>query len=108
MNRVDGAFGAIFIDREGEAIAQYATLPKDEIKLMGAYFGIIWLALKRLTERSIGFPATEVMITLDNGICLMTPLQKEYLIILTLKPAGNIGQARRWMKWASEEIQKEI
>ena len=100
--------GALFIDREGEAIASYTVLSNEEIKLMGAHYGIVWSEAEELAERYFGSPPVELILSLEKGICFTKQIEKDYLIFLILKPSGNLGQARRWIKWASDQISQEI
>ena len=106
--QVHGALGAIFIDREGEAISQYANFSSERIKLMGAHYGIAWLEAQDLTGRHLQSSSPEMILWMEKGICLMKPLEKDYLVFLILEPSGSVGQARRWLGWALEEIRKEI
>jgi hypothetical protein len=39
---VPGAWGAIFVDFEGEAVDLYATNDAYEVKLAGAHAGLLW------------------------------------------------------------------
>lgn len=103
-----GAVGAIFLDREGEEIAHYTTLPGEEMKLMGAHYGIVWLEMAEIAHRRLDSPAAEAIFVTEKGICLMRPVQKEYMILLLVRPSEGIGQARRWLGWAAAEIQREI
>ncbi|HEY5599959.1 MAG TPA: hypothetical protein VIK48_04645, partial [Candidatus Manganitrophaceae bacterium] len=80
----------------------------EEIKLMGASYGIVWFEIEALMGRTAGLRPTEIVISSERGICLMKPLQKDYFLFLVFNPAGNLGQARRWMRWAVEEIQREM
>jgi predicted regulator of Ras-like GTPase activity (Roadblock/LC7/MglB family) len=106
--RVHGALGAIFLDREGEAISQYATFPPEKLKLMGAHYAIAWLEAQGSAGRYGGSAGGELILWVEKGICLMRPLEKDYLVFLILEPSGSVGQARRWLEWALEEIRKEI
>lgn len=106
--RVEGAVGSIFIDREGEEVAHYAALPDEEIKLMGAHYGILWSELEALVRRHLDTRLRETIFFHEKGIGLMRPLQKDYLVFLLLKPSGSVGQARRWLKSAVPELEKEI
>lgn len=103
-----GAIGAVFVDREGEAIAQYTARLGDEINLMGAHYGIVWLEMEAIAHRYLTSPAAEAIILSEKGICLMRPVQKEYMVLLIVSPSDGIGQARRWLRWAVAEIQREI
>lgn len=103
-----GAVGAIFLDREGEEIAHYTSLSGDEMKLMGAHYGIVWLEIEAIVSRHLASSAGEAIFAAEKGICLMRPVQKEYMVLLLVNPSEGIGQARRWLRWAAAEIQKEI
>lgn len=106
--QVHGALGAIFIDREGEAISEYTTLSSEKIRLMGAHYGIVWQQIAELTGRYFKSSNAETIFWVERGICLMKPLEKDYLVFLILEPSGSVGQARRWLAWALDEIRREI
>ncbi len=108
VSQTEGAFGAIFFDREGEEIAHYTTLSGDEMKLIGAHFGIVWLEMEMMINHLLTSSTAEAIFVSEKGICLMRPVPKEYLILLIIHPSGGTGQARRWFHWAVGEIQKEI
>lgn len=108
VEETSGAQGAIFVDREGEAIAHYPAGAGDEMKLVGAHYGIVWLGLEALVRRHLKWPMREAILHLEKGVCLMRPLQGQYLLLLLLHPSGVMGQARRRLMWAAGEIQKEI
>lgn len=103
-----GAIGAIFLDREGEEIAHYTILSGDEMKLMGAHYGIVWLEMEVMLQRHLASSAAEAMFVAEKGICFMRLVQKEYMILLLVNPSEAIGQARCWLRWAAAEIEKEI
>ncbi|MBI3805539.1 MAG: hypothetical protein HY282_17460 [Nitrospirae bacterium] len=108
VDETSEAIGAIFIDREGEAIAHYSTRSGDEMKLVGAHYGIIWLELETVVQQYLKSSISETILTLERGICLLRPLQGEYLLLLVIAPSGGMGQARRWLRWAASEIQLEL
>lgn len=103
-----GAVGAIFLDREGEEIAHHSILDGDEMKLVGAHYGIVWLEMESMVNRHLAASAAEVIFVSEKGICLLQPVQKEYMVLLIVGPSEGIGQARRWLRWAVSEIQKEL
>jgi len=90
-----GAVGAIFLDREGEEIAHYTTLSGDEMKLIGAHYGIAWLEMETMVSRHLAASAAEAILVAEKGICLMRPVEKDYMILLIVNSSGGIGQARR-------------
>jgi len=108
VTEVHGALGAIFIDREGESISHYTTLTAEKIKLMGAHYGIAWLEAEELTRRHLKSSNPELIFWVEKGICLLKPIEKDYLVFLILDRSGSVGQARRWLAWALEELRKEI
>lgn len=78
------------------------------MKLMGAHFGIVWLEAEAMVSRHLASSAAEAIFAAEKGICLMRPVQKEYVVLLLVNPSKGIGEARRWLRWAASEIQKEI
>ena len=103
-----GAVGAIFLDCEGEEIAHYTILSGDEMKLMGAHYGIVWVEVAAMISRRLTASAAEAIFHSERGICLIRSVQKEYIVLLMVRPSEGIGQARRWLRWAAGEIQREI
>ena len=61
VTEVHGGLGAVFIDREGEAISHYTTLSAEKIKLMGAHYGIAWLQAEALAKRFLTASSPELI-----------------------------------------------
>ncbi len=108
VRETQGAVGAIFLDRDGEEIAHYTSLSGHEMKLMGAHYGIVWLEMEAMVSGHLASSPAEAIFVAEKGICLMRPVQKDYMVLLLMRPSEGIGQARHWLRWAAAEIQKEI
>ena len=84
LEDIPGASGAIIVDWEGEAVDQVATSNDHEIKVLGAYSGIILAQLKEALSRTDSGGLDEVVIRAGRTKILITPLTEDYLLILQL------------------------
>jgi len=93
LDRLPGAMGAIIADWEGEAVDQVALLDGYEIKVFGAYKGIILTRLRDALKRLDGGQLEEVIIQYENAQALVKPLSDDYFLVLTVGPDVMVGKA---------------
>jgi predicted regulator of Ras-like GTPase activity (Roadblock/LC7/MglB family) len=94
VGEVPGAWGAIFVDWEGEAVELFATNDEYEVKLAGAHTGLL---LTRLVssgkDASLGRTTSFHLRTEDAAYFLHT-LDEEYFVLLAASPRTPAGVAR--------------
>lgn len=102
-----GARAAIFLDGDGESIAQAGTTASD-MKLLGAWKEIHLDSIKEITER-LGLGSVDaVLFSLEEGSELIAPVAGDYCLLLFLSNYADIQDAMGKLKTAIELLQKEI
>ena len=102
-----GSRAAIFLDGDGEAIAQAGQTASD-MKLLGAWKEIHLDRIKEITER-LGLGAVKaVLFTLEEGNELIAPVAGDYCLLLFLSNYADIQDALGKLKTAIELLQKDI
>jgi len=107
ITSVDGAQAAIFLDKDGEAIAQSGEVAI-EIKLLGAWKEIHLDHIKEITGRLGLGTVHAVLFSLDEGNELMVPVLNDYCLLLLLSPYANLHGAMAGLRTAIEELVREI
>ena len=105
----DGAIGALFIDDTGETVDLACTdIPPHELRVAGAYLGIYLRNLGRmLVDSELGPP--QVMHIHRGGIHIhVMVLPEGYCLALLQRPPALVGQARKTLSAAAEEVRREI
>jgi len=105
---VPGAQGAIIADWEGEAVDQCGQMDDYELRLMGAYKGVILHRLGAVASRLGHDLPREVVITTTRVQTLILPVTSDYFLLLTLDRCASLGRAlsetRRYMQVLQREI----
>lgn len=104
---VSGSRAAIFLDSDGEAIAQAGETTKD-IRLLGAWKEIHLDQIKEITNRLGLGTVHAVLFSLDEGNELIAPISGEYCLLLFLSSFSNLGDAMANLKKAIELLRKDI
>ena len=107
ITSVDGAQAAIFLDHDGEAIAQSGEFVVD-VKLLGAWKEIHLDHIKEITGRLGLGTVHAVLFSLEDGNELMAPVLNDYCLLLLLSPYANLQNAMAGLKTAIEELIVEI
>src|SRR5262249_17903822 len=94
VESVPGAIGAIFADWEGEPIGEFAIeLPKLEVQIMGAQWGLVWAELQRSLGRARLGRAEELLIGGDLGSVLVRQVTDEYYVVPALGNDAHLAKA---------------
>ena len=93
LENIPGAVGAIIADWEGEAVDQVALMDDYDIKVLGAYKGIILTRLREALGRVDGGELEEILIRADQNNTLVTPVTEDYFLVLTLSQEAMLGRA---------------
>ena len=104
---MDGAQAAIFLDNDGEAIAQSGGVAVD-IRLIGAWKEIQLDHIKEITGRLGLGTVHAVLFSLDEGNELIAPVLNDYCLLLLLSPYANLHGAMAALKIAINELTVEI
>jgi hypothetical protein len=105
----DRAVGALFLDDTGETVEMACSeISPHEVKVAGAYLGIYLRNLGRLLEDSaMGVP--RVMHIARGGIHVhVMALPEGYCLALLQRPPALVGQARKSLSAAVEQVKTEL
>lgn len=102
-----GARAAIFLDTEGESIAQAGDTSID-IKLLGAWKEIHLDQIKEISGRLGLGNVHAVLFSLDEGNELIAPVGGEYCLLLFLSAYADIHLAIAELKKAVELLKKDV
>lgn len=108
LDQLPGSIGAIIADWEGEAVDQWARIDDFEIKVLGAHKGIILTRLREVLQRLDGGNLEEVLIHFEQGKTLITPLNEDYFLVLTVEPQVLVGKASHVMRRCAALLRAEV
>ena len=108
VEHTPGAWGAIFVDWEGEAVDLFATSDEYEVKLAGAETGLL---LNRVvaagTSSELGRTIAMQIRAADDQYFLHT-LDQEYFVLLGATTATLPAVARAKLAAAVEELRRLV
>ncbi len=105
--RIGGSRAAIFLDGEGEAIAQSGET-KIDVKLIGAWKEIELDRIKEISNRLRLGNVQAVLFSREEGHELLMPVADEYCLLLFLSSYANIKEAMEGLKKAVVLLRKEV
>jgi predicted regulator of Ras-like GTPase activity (Roadblock/LC7/MglB family) len=107
LTSVNGSRAVIFLDGEGEAIAQAGGNAED-IKLLGAWKEI-HLDQIRESARRLGLgDIRAVFFSLDGGNELLVPVSGEYCLLVCLSAYAGVQVVMAKLKTAVERLKREV
>ncbi len=107
ISSVNGASAAIFVDGDGEAIAQAGHTSQD-IRLLGAWKEIHLDRIKEIAGR-LGLGGVHaVLFSLDEGNELIAPVMEDYCLILFMSSYTDIRSAMQELPKAVERLKNDI
>jgi hypothetical protein len=105
VQRVPGAIGAVFLDREGEAITHAATeMTKHDALVIGAYGGIY---LSSAPPTAGGGPL-RLLVEWSSVTMIASPLRDGYYVLILLRRPYIEGVAVRELEKACALLTTEI
>lgn len=107
ISSVNGARAAIFLDGEGEFIAQAGDAAVD-IKLIGAWKEIQLDSIKDIAGR-LGLGGVHaVLFSVDEGNELVVPVSEEYCLLLFLSAYANLQEALERIEDTVKRLKAEV
>lgn len=108
LDRIPGAQGAILVDWEGEAVDQAGVMDDYDLKLIGAYKGVVLTNLRNVASRVSDDPLQEIIITTEQAQLVVLPVTLDYFLALALDRSDILGralfEARRCLRTLRREI----
>lgn len=105
---IENAIGAIFVDGDGEAVEHCSRDSDYDIRLLGAYKGIIMNNMREIAKRLEFGEVKEMLISFDKAELILSPVAEGYFLLLFLQPQSNIGKGIIRLRNAIKEIRKEL
>ena len=107
VSAVKGASAAIFLDGDGEFIAQSGETDRD-IKFLGAWKEIHLDQIKDITQRLGLGNVRAVLFSHEDGNELLAPVATEYCLLLFLSPYADMKNAMSELTSAIEKLKEDI
>ena len=104
---VPGAWGAIFVDWEGEAVDLFATSDEYEVKLAGAHTGLFLNRVVSAGKLSNLGRSRSALVRAENAHFYLHTLDEEYFVLLATKPTAA-GVARRKLAEAVSALRQLV
>lgn len=112
LQNVPGAIGAVFLDREGEAVDLFAEdvfeISDDGLRAVGAYAGIFLSNVRRACERIDAGDPQELTIDFDNATVLSSDLKEGYYLVLVVANNANEALAAERLRRCRDRLLVEI
>lgn len=108
VQRVPGAQGAILADWEGEAVDQVGLMDDYDLKLIGAYKGVILTNLRDVANRLNHDQLKEIIITTERAQMIVLPVTLDYFLVFTLNRSDVMGRALFEARRCIQALQREI
>ena len=111
VERVGNAYGAVFIDDEGEPISHATNgygMEIDTLDFIGARQGLLMSQLRRLAD--VTFQGAPRSVTLEGGrlTILTRPVEENYILVLVVDPHSLSARASFEMKRTVRELCEAI
>jgi predicted regulator of Ras-like GTPase activity (Roadblock/LC7/MglB family) len=108
VERVPGAVGAIFADWDGEEVDQFAHIPRHDIQLVGAHWGVVLTQATRGLERAGLGHVDELTIEADQGMVLIRRVTDRYYVVLSAKSSAHLATALRELERSAQTLLGEM
>ena len=112
LQSIPGAIGALFLDREGEAVELWAERPfdigADGLRAIGAYQGIFLGDIRRICDRLGIGTLHQLTIEFDHAKVLSCDLNDGYYLVLLVDEGTNEGVALQKLRRCREQLNLEI
>lgn len=107
ISSVNGARAVIFLDGDGESIAQTGDTAGD-IRLIGAWKEIQLDRIREITRRLSLGDTHAVLFSLEEGNELIVPVSGEYCLLLFLSTFADLRDAMTKLKDAVGRLRENI
>ena len=107
VHRVDGAYGAVFLDEEGEAVCHATNghgLETDTLNFIGARQGLLIAQLRRLAEFTAQGPPRSVTLAGERLTIVTQLVDEEYFLVLVIEPRALAARASFEMTRAVQQL----
>lgn len=107
-----GAIGAVFLDREGEAVDLWAErvfdIGPEGLRAIGAYQGIFLSEVKRICNRLGAGELAQLTLEFEHAKVLCCDLKEGYYLVLVLDRGASEGIAWQRLRACRHRLLREI
>ena len=107
-----GAIGAVFLDREGEAVDLFAEdvfeIGAEGLRAIGAYTGIFLSDLRRACKRIDAGEPQRLTLDFPNAKVLCCDLKEGYYLVLVMRHEAHEGVAAERLRRCRDRLIAEI
>ncbi len=117
VTKVNGAFGAILTDSDGEAVSVFA-LPdqtdespytgKERLQLIGAYHIITLRSCLSLSQRFNTGTVNHLICRFASATVLIKALKNNYALMLAMRADGHVGKGLLYLNEIAEIINQDL
>jgi predicted regulator of Ras-like GTPase activity (Roadblock/LC7/MglB family) len=112
LQSIPGAIGAVFLDREGEAVDLWAErvfeIGPEGLRAIGAYEGIFIADVKRICQRLGAGPLVQLAIEFEHAKVLSCNLNEGYYLVVVFERGANEGIAWQKLRACRERLLNEF
>jgi predicted regulator of Ras-like GTPase activity (Roadblock/LC7/MglB family) len=110
VEKTDGSIGALIMGADGLSVEKFFTDAGAEANLDVAaaeFTSLVRNASRSGTDLDLG-ELRELVVTLKSVTVVMRLFNKDYFVVLALRPDGNLGRARYELRKAELILAKEF
>lgn len=108
VKRVGGGIASVLISSEGEIIEFYSDDKSHDLEWIGARYGVVVRDILSTVKRLDQGVVRSIVVELDRGSLVVTPLGDLFFLILLIDQEGNLGQAAFHGRMAALALEKEL
>ncbi|HJZ88708.1 MAG TPA: hypothetical protein VKN99_26220 [Polyangia bacterium] len=103
-----GLHGAVFTDWEGEPVDQYARVPKIEIQITGAQWGLVLTQIMGPLARARAGAPRSLLVLCERAQIYVRAITREYVLVIQASPDAHVGKAIAALERAAGELEREM
>ena len=104
--RVPGALGAIFADWDGEAVDLAGKADRQDLKLMGAHYGVILNNVQSLLRLFHFGEAVEIVLQHEKVDLCVRAVGDGYYVVMAVSSGGHLASALRETRACADGLRK--
>lgn len=107
VSKVEGAEGAIFLEKDGEAVAWYAEGDGERLRLRAAYAAVVIQAARALASGAQVGATRRLVLGYDEAKLIIEELESGYFLVLELNASASVGKAVYQLRPTVEKLCRE-
>ena len=88
-----GAKGAVFTDREGEAVDSYSEMGNTNIRLFGAHWGIVFYQCYSASKKTGAGEVDQLVMRFSAATVVIQRVTEDYFVVVALADSSHLGRA---------------